>query len=459
MPNTYTELRTTTVGTATNTVTFDLTGVSGYTDLVLVMNALQTSPSVNQTRIRVGNSSIDSGSNYSQTILYGNGSSALSAKANNQSYIDFDYLAAPGVSGNPNTIVANFMNYSNTTTNKTILHRASQATSGTDAIVSLWRSTAAINLINVFTSSGNNWTVGTTFSLYGIANADQGAAKATGGIITEDSQYWYHTFGASGAFIPKQSLSCDVLVVAGGGSGGGQYAGGGGAGGVVYDGARSLSATSYNVTIGGGGTAVNSATNGNTGTNSSFDTLVANGGGGGGSWGNGGVAVGANGLTGGSGGGGSMGTSSGNTTSGGVATQGASTGDIGYGSKGGGGLRSGTNFLGGGGGGAGAVGVAATGSAAGNGGAGINTYSSWLTVTGIGVSGFIAGGGGGGAEGSGTTNGTGGSGGGGAGGLASVSSIGIAGTVNTGSGGGGFAANAGLSGAGGSGVVIIRYAK
>jgi hypothetical protein len=42
-----------------------------------------------------------------------------------------------------------------------------------------------------------------TATLYGIANADQGAAKATGGIITEDSQYWYHTFGASSAFIPN----------------------------------------------------------------------------------------------------------------------------------------------------------------------------------------------------------------------------------------------------------------
>jgi hypothetical protein len=449
MPNTYTELLRTTVGTATTSVTLSSIP-SGYTDLVLIVNASSTS--TNNHHIRVGNGSIDTGSNYSTTILYGDGSSAGSARFSSAGYI----YAGQG-STSQFTDVFNFQNYSNTTTNKTVINRTSVVTAGgwVGANVGLWRSTSAINTIEYYTAAGNI-NVGATFSLYGIANANQGAAKATGGIITEDSQYWYHTFGASGAFVPKQSLSCDVLVVAGGGSGGGQYAGGGGAGGVAYDGARSLSATSYNVTIGGGGTAISSsAANGNTGTNTSFDTLVANGGGGGGSW----NGTGANGLTGGSGGGGSMGTSSGNTTSGGVATQGASTGDIGYGSNGGGGLRT-SVFLGGGGGGAGAVGVAATGSVAGNGGAGINTYSSWLTVTGIGVSGFIAGGGGGGAEGSGTTNGTGGSGGGGAGGLASVSSVGIAGTVNTGSGGGGYAANAlGLSGAGGSGVVIVRYAK
>ena len=451
MPNTYVALKTNTVtGSAVASVIFDLTGISGYTDLVLV--ATGTASALGNLSLRFNG---DTTSNYSRTMLYGNGTTATSYRVSNYSGIplgDFDTSQIA-------THIINIQNYSNATTYKTVLARwnnnaGTYASLGSTA--SLWRKTPeAITSITIYSDAGNI-SVGSTFNLYGIANADQGSAKATGGIITEDSQYWYHTFGASGAFIPKQSLTCDVLVVAGGGSGGGQYAGGGGAGGIAYDGARSLSATTYNVTIGGGGTAISSsAANGNTGTNSSFDTLVANGGGGGGSW----NGTGANGLTGGSGGGGSMGTSSGNTTSGGTANQGASTGDIGYGSNGGGGLRS-SVFLGGGGGGAGAVGGTASGTAAGAGGAGINTYSSWLIPTSIGVDGFIAGGGGGGAEGTSTTNGAGGSGGGGAGGLASVSSVGIAGRINTGSGGGGYAANAtGLSGAGGSGVVIVRYAK
>ena len=449
MPNTYVALRTETVAVATGTVTFDLTGISGYTDLVLVANIKPTA--TNNARLRFNN---DSSSLYSNTSLSGSGSSAVSRRDSNATYFRLDWDGYNQTT-EFNLHITNIQNYSNTTTNKTIITRSGSGPTGVDSLVGLYRSTSAINRLDIFTSN-DNWAVGSTFNLYGIANADQGAAKATGGIITEDSTYWYHTFGASGAFIPKQSLTCDVLVVAGGGSGGGQYAGGGGAGGIAYDGARSLTATTYNVTIGGGGTAINtSSANGNTGTNTSFDTLVANGGGGGGSW----NTTGANGLTGGSGGGGSMGTSNGNTTSGGVATQGASTGDIGYGSNGGGGLRS-TLFLGGGGGGAGAVGGTASGTAAGVGGAGINTYSSWLIPTSVGVDGFIAGGGGGGAEGTSTTNGAGGSGGGGAGGLASVSAVGVAGRINTGSGGGGYAANAqGLSGAGGSGVVIVRYLK
>jgi hypothetical protein len=442
MPNTYTELLKTTVGTATSSVTLDLTGISGYTDLVLVINNTHSTNAVDGWFRLNG----DTGSNYSRTNLSGDGSSASSGRNSN---VAFGYGIL--VFTTPSTNILQFMNYANTTTYKTVLMRSNNAGNYVQATVDLWRNTNAITSIEIGCASGN-FAVGSTFSLYGIANADQGAAKATGGIITEDSTYWYHTFVASGTFTPKQSLSCDVLAVAGGGSGGGQYAGGGGAGGVVYDGARSLTATGYTVTIGGGGTAISSSSsNGNTGTNTSFDTLVANGGGGGGSW----NGTGANGVTGGSGGGGSMGTSSGNTTSGGVATQGVSTGDLGYGTAGGGGLRSGSFFLGGGGGGAGVAGSAASGSVAGDGGAGINTYSSWLTVTGAGVSGYLAGGGGGGSEGG--TRGAGGAGGGGQGGLAGG---GTNGTANTGGGGGGVGYNATqLSGAGGSGVVIVRYAK
>lgn len=170
MASTYEPIATNTLASPASTITFS--SISGsYTDLVLVMNAGQTSPSVNSTRVRVGNGSADTGSNYSQTILAGNGTSAISARQSSISYIDLDYYAAPGISGDLNVIIANFMNYSNTTTYKTVLHRAGKATNGTDAIVSLWRSTSAINIITIFTATANTWTIGSTFTLYGIAAA------------------------------------------------------------------------------------------------------------------------------------------------------------------------------------------------------------------------------------------------------------------------------------------------
>jgi hypothetical protein len=320
------------------------------------------------------------------------------------------------------------MNYSNATTYKTWLSRANRPSAGLDAIVGLWRSTAAITSITLSVIS-DTYSVGSTFSLYGIANADQGAAKATGGIITEDSQYWYHTFGASGAFIPKQSLTADVLVVAGGGGAGYYYGAGGGAGGIQYATSQSLTATTYNVTIGSGGPTklVGTAGAGTVGVDSSFSSLVIAKGGG---FGNGAVSGSTAGGNGGSGGG-AGGPSAG--SSGGTAT--AGTGGTFYGNNGG------PTPGGGSGGGSGAAGASVA-----KGGNGTTAFSSWGLATGTGqnVSGVVY------YAGGGESNGSYGGGGLGGGGAWLTS-----GTANT---GGGAGADQG-SGGGGSGIVIVRYAK
>ena len=439
MPNTYTELLKTTVGTATSSVTLDLTGISGYTDLVVVMSGSKSAAS--DITLRVGNGSVDTGSNYSRTFLYGDGSSAVSGRQSNQTSISIAYF---------NTIQSNFIlnlnNYSNTTTFKTILSRWNASDVVVGAIACLWRSTAAINIMTLTNVSGN-FTVGSTFSVYGIANADQGAAKATGGIITEDSQYWYHTFGASGAFIPKQALTCDYLVVAGGGGGGSTTAGsntyaggGGGAGGFRTATGFSATVQSYPITVGAGGAggASGAANNGTAGSDSVFSTITSAGGGFGA---RGNLSV-NNGGAGGSGGASTNGGTSGAASPAGQGNAGATSNST-YGSSGGGG-------------GASAAGLDVTSQVGGAGGAGTASLYSGASV-------FYAGGGGGGAYSSGgaMAGGAGGVGGGGAGGNAA--SAGVTGTVNTGGGGGGQGGGGGGGtgggGSGGSGIVIIRYAK
>ena len=449
MPNTYTELLKTTVGTAVPSVTLDLTGISGYTDLIVVMSPISSSGQ-RQVYMEING---DTGANYSRTILSGTGSAAVSARNSNQNQTYLDYYGV--VETTQTNKIIQFMNYSNTTTFKTILTRSNDTLLGLDAIVHLWRSTAAITQIKFYIDAVN-FAVGSTFSLYGIANADQGAAKATGGIITEDSQYWYHTFGASSAFIPKQSLTCDVLVVAGGGGSGFNYAGAGGAGGLLGFTSQSLTAISYNVTVGAGGSAGTSVgTRGTNGNDSQFGalTLVKGGGAGGASEG----ASQRTGLTGGSGGGG--GGADGISGYTGTNAGGSPTTSQGFAGGAGRGI-SGSGSVGGGGGGAGAAGQDAPSSpfSAGNGGIGSSAYSSWGLATGTGqnVSGtvYYAGGGGGGAYG-GPAVGAGGLGGGGVG---TLGTVGTAGTVNTGGGAGGSGSGS-AGGAGGSGVVVIRYAK
>jgi 16S rRNA (cytosine1402-N4)-methyltransferase len=76
----------------------------------------------------------------------------------------------------------------------------------------------------------------------------------TGGTLTSDATYYYRTFTANGNLvISDSSLTCDILVIAGGGGGGSRFGGGGGAGGLLAFTSQSLSPTSYNCTVGGGG--------------------------------------------------------------------------------------------------------------------------------------------------------------------------------------------------------------
>lgn len=436
--NTYIALASQTIGTAVSSVTFS--GISqAYTDLVLVVTNVPSGSLGQDIKVNFNG---DASTNYSRTYLLGSGSAGSSGRSTSAAYW------APSGSYNNENIVFNFMNYSNTTTNKVFIGKTAAPGDYYAATVGLWRSTAAITSI-VFTLGGGSFGVGSTFNLYGIAASSVGA-KATGGIIYQDASYFYHVFSGNGTFTPTQSISADVLVVAGGGGG---AIGGGGAGGVFYASSQSLTATGYTCTVGGPGTAGNGTspgTGGGNGTNSTFGSLTAAVGGGG-AGAEAGVAYPNAGASGGSGGSGNPGGSSTQT----------STGGTGYGFAG---ATSNTyttpNYARGGGGGAGAVGNPSTsGSTPGGGGNGISTYSSILAATGIGenVNGvyYIAGGGGGSTY-NGTGTSAGGYGGGGRGVVAS--SPGVSGLTNTGGGGGGTGTGQ-TSGAGGSGVIIVRYAK
>jgi hypothetical protein len=440
--STYTPIASVTLSSAQSSVTFS--GIpQTYTDLVLVVSTLGTT-SVGETNIRVNG---DSGNNYSRTHMTGTGSTATSGRNSN---IDIAIIGSYGSSND--VAIAHFMNYSNTTTNKTILARGGGASNEVKAQVNLWRSTAAINSITVYAGAGN-FNSGATFNLYGVANASiTNTAKATGGdSVTTDGTYWYHTFRTSGTFTPTQALTADYLVVAGGGGGGSDQAGGGGAGGMrctvtatggggSLESALSLTAQAYTVTIGAGGAGQLYPTSGLSGSNSVFSTITATGGGGGAQYVIG-TTTGPAGKNGGSGGG-----ASGRTT----ASGGTGTANQGY-AGGNGGFQSSSQGAGAGGGGAGAIGANGGNANGGNGGAGVATSITGSSIT-------YAGGGGGGAD-LGGTKGTGGSGGGGDGGGVNTSPP-TNGTANLGSGGGGggYGTGGGAAGNGGSGIVIVRYA-
>ena len=294
---------------------------------------------------------------------------------------------------------------------------------------------------------------------------------ATGGTVTTSGNFKIHTFTGDGCFVVSDggnsagSNTVDYLVVGGGGAGGfaNGGGGGGGAGGLRYSDctystpapdpsagtALPVSAQTYPITVGGGGSSKTGSPDyqsGGDGSNSIFSTITSAGGGGGG----GGCGPTKTGRNGGSGGGGGKDNSpvsggSGNTPP--VSPPQGNNGGVGGG-------PGPLNNTGGGGGGASAAGSDRTNSPALKGGDGGNG----LVISINGSCAAYAGGGGANSEGQpAPAQGQGGSGGGGSG---SATSNGNAGTANTGGGGGGADSqpdNSRTSGAGGKGVVIIRY--
>ena len=457
---TYVPLINYTLNSNASTVTLGTGGQgtipSTYTDLVLVAQVKTVTYNGVDINVRVGNGSIDAGANYSTTAMYGNGSSASTSATTGATYFSVDGMSIMNTSEWTITTL-HFQNYANTNVNKPVIARTSKAGTGVSASVNLWRSTSAIDTIR-FLCGADNYASGSTFTLYGIVNADTGAL-ATGGVITYDSTYYSHTFGSSGTFTPKQALSnADYLVVAGGGGAG--YGGGGGGGGLLstidnYGGPSGslqtklsfASGTAYAITIGAGGSGTTNYTNGSAGGDSSIIggsvSVTSTGGGRGG---------GTSPSTGGSGG--AYGYNQTGNGAAGTSTQGYAGGNAQ------------ANTAGGGGGGAGAVGAnGVNGSYAGNGGVGVAIPTlSQVTGTGqyVNSSWYYAGGGGGAYNGNANVNqGSGGYGGGGTGGTngSAGQKGGTDGTYNTGGGGGACNMNAPIAGSGGSGIVIIRYPK
>jgi hypothetical protein len=330
------------------------------------------------------------------------------------------------------------------------------------------------SVLLVFVDSTQGW-LATQQSVTESPSGVQNFITATGGTITTCGNDKIHTFTGPGTFAVSQLATCaaqnimSYVIIAGGGGGGNQRGGGGGAGGFrevknpatpytasPLDGYSTpanritVTATSFPITVGGGGAAGGSPNlRGSSGGVSTFSTITSAGGGGGGSG-----PTGETGANGGSGGGGGSieNPNPGSGTNGSGNTPPVSPPQGNDGAPSGPGPTS-SGETGAGGGGAGAAGSSnPSSSTAGNGGAGVTSSINGTPTQ--------RGGGGGGGNGA-STGCNGGAGGGGRGGgkpgVQPYNSCAAAGTANTGGGGGGSGDASGGGAAGGSGVVIIRY--
>lgn len=165
MPATYEPIATVTTTTGQTSISF--TSIPGtYTDLRIIACGTGTGNGSSWT-IRFNS---DSGSNYSITAIYGNGSSATSATESNRTSMTFwgnwsntSYLY-------PSMATADIFSYTSAVNKSVLMNEYTDKDGSGTALssVGLWRSTSTITSISI---SGVTFAVGATATLYGILKA------------------------------------------------------------------------------------------------------------------------------------------------------------------------------------------------------------------------------------------------------------------------------------------------
>jgi len=158
---TYNPISTTTLGSAQSSVSFS--SFSGYTDLLLVTNL-----TFSNTTNLFFNVNSDTSALYSNTLIEGEGTTTVSAQQSGQTRISMGYGGT--TAGNRVNHYINIMNYSNTSTFKSVITYVANTPTDTLAQLGLYRSTSAITSIQLTPQIGN-FATGSTFTLYGIAAA------------------------------------------------------------------------------------------------------------------------------------------------------------------------------------------------------------------------------------------------------------------------------------------------
>jgi len=158
--STYTPIYSQTLSSAVSTIT--LSNIpSTYTDLILVCNLFSSGTTYSSIRFNG-----DTGSNYSLTDLYGDGSTAASSRQGNATT-----GGSSSSNGSGSTLTYQVNNYANTSAYKTALGRNANPGAINVISASTWRNTAAITSLTLLTSTVDTWSIGSTFTLYGIKSA------------------------------------------------------------------------------------------------------------------------------------------------------------------------------------------------------------------------------------------------------------------------------------------------
>lgn len=169
MAKTYEPIATSTLGSAAVSITFSSIP-NTYTDLKIIVSNAKVTATGFSGYLRFNS---DSGTNYSFTLLGGNGTSASTSASATRNTLPIMGWITNLSTTTPSMAIIEVFSYAGST-NKTVLTKAVYDLNGsgaTENYVGLWSNTSAINNITVNQSGGTGWAAGTTATLYGILKA------------------------------------------------------------------------------------------------------------------------------------------------------------------------------------------------------------------------------------------------------------------------------------------------
>lgn len=170
IPSSYESIATATGTGSSGTITFSSIP-SGFKHLQIRGTARSTATNYTFT-LKFNN---DSGSNYAQHRLFGDGTSITASGADT---LTFASIGSNSISTTSSNIIGvniiDILDYGSTSKYKTVRSFAgiddNSGTTASQVVIrsGLWQSTSAITQIDLIAASSGSWTTQTTFALYGI---------------------------------------------------------------------------------------------------------------------------------------------------------------------------------------------------------------------------------------------------------------------------------------------------
>jgi hypothetical protein len=154
--STYVPLATITLASTDSSIVFSSIPAT-YRDLVLIANRKVGSATPSEKIYLNG----DTGANYTRVGMFGDGSNDDSYSGTNDSTVSATTTFS--------VAVYQFMDYSATDKHKTFLVRGGSASHLIIASAHRWANTSAVNSVTIQIAS-SSYSIGSTFSLYGIAS-------------------------------------------------------------------------------------------------------------------------------------------------------------------------------------------------------------------------------------------------------------------------------------------------